>query len=140
MASAGYKGKIMYASAVGGSGSASGFTAVAGFDNASLNVTQATGATSALKDDDGWERNIPTRRSATLSASGPRIYGDTEQDALETAFEAGTQVALAVSGDGTNGRKGLFTITSWNVTADGPGVTTVSLDAQLSGPLLPISS
>jgi predicted secreted protein len=69
----------------------------------------------------------------TLSLEGDRIVGDTQQDALKTAHDAGTSVFITVLPDGTNGYKGEYVVDSFNVKAGIGGAVSLSVQLTMSG-------
>lgn len=90
---------------------------------------------SSLKDDDGFRRYIMGLRGVSLSFDMDVIYGDTQQDAIRSAYAARSNVTLAYLPDGTNGYTGSFKITSINTSTSVDGKATQSVSAVLNGAL-----
>lgn len=88
---------------------------------------------SSIDDNDGFRRFIMGLRGVTLSIEWDTIYGNTQQDAIRSAYAARTTVSLSYLPDGTNGYSGSFFITSINSPSPVDGKATQSITARLTG-------
>jgi predicted secreted protein len=138
---AGYVGKLLHASSLGSSGAATGYTEVDGVTSVSGPLARASLDISNLKDGDGFKRFIPGMAERTLSVSGKRIFGDTQQDALRDACEDGTvtYVGFQPAGTAASGRKFECLVESWDETANMDGTTDFSASLKMTGAPLPMA-
>ena len=128
MATAGYLGKAKHATTLGGS-----YTAIDGIKEVSFPLKRASLDTSDLKDDSGWKTSIVGMAEGDVTLSGDWLPADTQQAALRTAFINGTSVFLQVLPDGTNGYKGEFYVTGFDIQPSMDGLASISVTARLSG-------
>lgn len=130
---AGYKAKLKHATTLGGS-----YTSIDGVTNVSDSDSLDELDISDLKDDDGYRRFILGLRGNTISFDLDESYGDTQQDAIRTAYTGRTVTFLQYLPDGTTGYKGEFWITSYNRSTSVDGKATASVTARLNGAPTPV--
>lgn len=124
---AGYKAKLQYAA------SDSGYASIDGVTNLSVSDGIDELDISDLKDDDGYRRFILGLRGATISFDMDESYGDTQQDALRSAFAARTLFYVKVLYDGTNGFKCSGYLTAYNRNGAVESKASASLTFRVNG-------
>lgn len=125
--SAGYKAKIKYAA------SDSGYVSVTGVTNVSVNDGIDELDITDLASDSGNRAFIMGLRGATLSFDMDEVYGNTEQDAIRSAYAARTLFWVEVLYDGTHGFKCAGYITAYNRTDSVDGKAMANLTFRVSG-------
>jgi predicted secreted protein len=128
--SAGYLATVKHSSTLNGT-----YTSIDGTTSASDSDGIDELDVSDLADQDGFRRFIMGLRGVTIQLEQDLIYGDTQQDALRTAFAARTTVFIQYLPDGTNGAKGEFFVTSINKSTPVDGKATASVALRLTGAL-----
>lgn len=112
------------------------YTDIAGLrDDISFDGSRAE-IDSTDRDTAGFTTNVPGRGSATMSFTAHYDPGDAGQAALETAFDAGTQVWIRyrpATGGGLPQRKALATITSFKASSPNDALNLISVSVKFSG-------
>lgn len=112
-----------------------------GFKSGSISFS-GDSVDNSTRDDDGWGRNVPTKRSATLSVTCNKISGAGNgcQSGLRGLMidddwqTKGVDVVYTSATSGTSGFKGVFVMTSYSESqaADGEAVE-ISMEFQSFG-------